>query len=149
MKILFVCRGNMFRSQVPEALFRQAHQNIGHRVSNILVRSCGTWVEREGLAGKKLKDFDGINSPMSLINLIEVMKEKGFDLSENICKPVTPELVDWADKIISMAEDDESPDYLLNNPKVTFWKVENPSNFTKELARETVEKIEKLILTHI
>jgi hypothetical protein len=45
-----------------------------------------------------------------------------------------------------MAEKDESPDYLLNNPKVTFWKVENPDNFTKELARELVEKIEKLIL---
>jgi len=143
MKILFVCRGNMFRSQVAESLFNHV-KNDGDEV-----KSCGTWVEREGLTGKKLKDFDGINSPMSLINLIEVMKEKGFDLSENICKPVTPELVDWADKIISMAEDDESPDYLLNNPKVTFWKVENPSNFTKELARETVEKIEKLILTHI
>jgi len=141
----------MFRSQVAEALFRQAHQNIGHRVSNILVRSCGTWVEREGLAGKKLKDFDGHSEPWDLNNLIEVMKEKGINISENVCKPITPELVNWADKIISMAERNtyESPDYLLSSSKVTFWKVENPDNFTKELARELVEKIEKLVSTCI
>jgi len=35
------------------------------------------------------------------------MKEKGFDISENICKPITPELINWADKIISMAEVEE------------------------------------------
>ncbi|MBT3730129.1 hypothetical protein HOG29_02120, partial [bacterium] len=75
--------------------------------------------------------------------------EKGFDISENICKPITPELINWADKIISMAEVEESPDYLPNSQKVTFWKVENPDNFTKELARELVEKIEKLISTYI
>ena len=133
----------MFRSQVAETLFKYVKDE------DVEVRSCGTWVEKEGLTGKKLEYFDGINSPMSLINLIEVMKEKGFDLSENICKSITPELVNWADKIISMAEADESPDYLLNNPKVTFWNVENPDNFTKELARELVEKIEKLISTYI
>lgn len=133
----------MFRSQVAEALFKGV---VGDDVE---VRSCGTWVERGGLTGKKLKDFDGYNESMDLSNLIEVMKKKGFDISENICKPITPELVSWADKIISMTEESESPDYLLNNPKVTFWDVENPSNFTKELARETVGKIEKLVSTDI
>ena len=135
MKILFVCRGNMFRSQAAEALFKRVKDN------GVEVKSCGTWVVREDLTGKKLKEFP------ELENLIEVMKEKGFDLSENICKPITPELVNWADKIISMAEENESPDYLLNSPKVTFWKVENPDNLTKELARELVEKIERLIST--
>jgi len=133
----------MFRSQVAEVLFNHVKNNA------IEVKSCGTWVEKEGLTGKKLKDFDGINESMSLTNLIEVMKEKGFDISENICKPITPELINWADKIISMAEVEESPDYLPNSQKVTFWKVENPDNFTKELARELVEKIEKLISTYI
>ena len=145
MKILCVCRGNMFRSQVAEVIFRHKHQKCRRRTSTFLVRSCGTWVEKEGLTGKRLKDFDGVNMPWDLSNLIEVMKEKSFDISENICKPITPELVNWADKIISMAEVNESPDYLLNNPKVTFWSVENPDNFTKELAREIVENIEKLI----
>lgn len=133
----------MFRSQVAEVLFN--HIKDG----SIEVRSCGTWVDKEGLTGKKLKDFDGQNEEMSLINLIDVMKEKGFDISENICSPITTELVDWADKIISMAEVNESPDYLLNSQKVTFWEVENPNDFTKEKAREVVEKIEKLISTDI
>ena len=149
MKILFVCRGNMFRSQVAEARFKHQHQNVRSSASNILVQSCGTWTEREGLTSKKLKDFDGINSPMNLNNLIEVMAEKGIDISENACKPITHELVNWADKIISMAEESESPDYLLNSPKAIFWKVENPSNFTKELARETIDKIENLISTNL
>jgi len=91
----------MFRSQVAEVLFNHVKNNA------IEVKSCGTWVEKEGLTGKKLKDFDGINESMSLTNLIEVMKEKGFDISENICKPITPELINWADKIISMAEVEE------------------------------------------
>jgi protein-tyrosine-phosphatase len=136
----------MFRSQVAEALFKHKHQKVGRPTSNFLVQSCGTWVEREGLTDKKLKDFDGVNTPWDLTNVIEVMKEKGIDISENICKPITPKLVNWADKIISMAEVDESPDYLLNSPKVIFWKVKNPDNFTKELAKELIEKIEKLIL---
>jgi protein-tyrosine-phosphatase len=140
-KILFVCRGNMFRSQVAEVLFNNVKDDATE------ARSCGTWVEREDLTGKKLKDFDGINEPMNLVNLIEVMKEKDFDISENTCKPITPALVNWADKIISMAEENESPDYLLNSPKITFWEVENPNNFTKEKAREVTEKIEKLIPT--
>lgn len=145
MKILFVCRGNMFRSQIAEALFKCKHQSVRHRASNTLVQSCGTWVEREGLTGKKLKDFDGVNEPWDLNNVIEVMKEKGIDISENVCKPITPELVSWADKIISMAEVDESSNYLLNSPKVTFWEVENPVNLTKELAKEIIDQIEKLV----
>jgi protein-tyrosine-phosphatase len=139
----------MFRSQVAEALFKHKHQSVKSSAFDTLVRSCGTWVEKENLTGKKLKDFDGVNAPWDLNNVIEVMKEKGLDISENVCKPITPELVNWADKIISMAEVDESPDYLLNNPKVTFWNVENPDNFTKELARELIEKIKKLVSTCI
>ena len=73
------------------------------------------------------------------------MKEKSFDISKNVCKPITSELVDWADKIISMAEKDESPDYLINIPQVTFWKIKNPDTLTKEFARETVEQISKLV----
>ena len=129
----------MFRSQVAEALFERVKGNGDE------VQSCGTWVEREGLTGKKLKDFDGVNESMNLINLIDVMKEKGFDISKNVCKPITPELVNWADKIISMAEVNESPDYLLNSQKVAFWEVENPDNFTKEKAREVIEQIAKLM----
>ena len=143
MKILFVCRGNMFRSQVAEAVFN--HIKDG----GVEVKSCGTWVEKEGLTDKRLKDFDGQNEEMNLTNLIEVMKEKGIDISENVCKPITPELVDWADKIISMAEVDESPDYLLKSQWVTFWKVENPDSFTKEFARELIEQIEKLVSTQL
>tara|TARA_B100000315_G_C14001447_1_gene330375 strand:+ start:62 stop:316 length:255 start_codon:yes stop_codon:yes gene_type:complete len=83
----------MFRSQVAEALFKHKHQSVRSSASDILVRSCGTWVEKESLTGKKLKDFDGVSAPWDLSNVIEVMKEKGIDISENICKPTTPELV--------------------------------------------------------
>jgi hypothetical protein len=69
MKILFVCRGNMFESQVAEALFNRVKDD------GVEVRSCGTWVEKEGLTGKKLKDFDGVNAPWDLNNVIGVMKE--------------------------------------------------------------------------
>jgi len=120
MKILFICCGNMFRSQVAEALFNRVKDE------GIDVMSCGTWVEKESLIGKKLKDFDGHNTLWDLRNLIEVMKEKDIDISENICKPITLELVSWADKVISIAEEDESPEYLINSSKVIFWKVGNP-----------------------
>ena len=133
MKILFVCRENMFRSQAAETFFKN------RRNKDVEIQSCGTWVEKEGLSGKKLKEFP------ELENFLEVMKEKSFDISENVCKPITSELADWADKIISMAEKDESPDYLINIPQVTFWKVKNPDNLTKEFARETVEQISKLV----
>jgi molybdopterin-guanine dinucleotide biosynthesis protein A len=65
----------MFRSQVAEALFKHKHQKSRRATSTFLVRSCGTWVEKEDLTGKKLKDFDGVNTPWDLNNVIEVMKE--------------------------------------------------------------------------
>ena len=134
MKILFVCRENMFRSHVVETFFK----NMGNK--DVEIQSCGTQVEKEGLTGKKLKEFP------ELENFLEVMKEKSFDISENVCKQITSELAYWANKIISMAKKDESPDYLINIPRVTFWKDKNPDNITKDFANETVHQTIKLSL---
>jgi len=142
MAILFVCRGNMFRSQAAEAFFNQTYQKFGHPMSKFLVESCVTWVKKEDLEGRKLKSFP------ELEQFLEVMKEKGIDISENVCKPIMPELVNWVDKIIVMAEKSECPDYLLESSKVSFWDVENPNiGITKEHIKEVVEQIKELVLS--
>ena len=103
MKFLFVCRGNVGRSQMAEALFRKM-TNGKYEVS-----SAGT-----KLSGpeQKLKEFSGAET------LIACVKEEGIDVSENIRKQVTENMAADADKIILVIDEtDPVPEYLLEQQK--------------------------------
>lgn len=88
--------------------------------------ACGTRVGE--FEGQKIRDIKND----SVEDDIRAMKEIGYDISENKRKQITPELVEDTDKVIVMAEKDTWPDYLINNPKVIVWDVENPKGTTYE-----------------
>ena len=121
MKVLFVCRGNVGRSQMAAVLFT--------KYSGIKAFSAGT------------KVFEGENQKIKDIPLAEpvirFMKKEGIDVSENNRVQLTPEMVQEFDRIIVMAEPETIPEYLSNSNKMEFWDIEDP----KAMDDEGYEKI--------
>lgn len=130
--VLFVCQGNMVRSQIAEVLYK--------KYKGPDVFSAGIYPIIEEHDGEKLKN-------LSLQILIEVMKNKeGIDVSNNICKEVTKEMVQKADKIIVMANKEILPDFLKNAKNMTFWEVSDQISDYKR-CEEIIEIIKEKILS--
>ncbi len=123
--VLFVCIGNSGRSQMAEAFFN----NLSKTWKAI---SAGT------------KPDDNIH-PYT----IQVMKEVGVDVSKQKPKLLTREMIEKADKIITMGcGADVCPASYL--PKVEEWAIEEPYGKPIDKVREIRDQIkgevEKLVL---
>jgi protein-tyrosine-phosphatase len=125
-KILFVCVENAGRSQIAEG-FAKHYGN-----SKVEAISAGTM-------------------PSSEINplAIQVMQEKGIDISKNKPKLITNQMVQEADTIIVMGCSAQGfcPAPLLG--KVTDWNIEDPKGKPLEKVREIREEIEEKVRTLI
>ncbi len=69
------------------------------------------------------------------------MRRQGADISAELVTPISKELVDKADRVIVMAEKETWPDYLKNNPKVTYWDIADINVATPEAVAEVGEKV--------
>ena len=133
MKVLFVCNANVGRSQVAEALFNQ--------ISGEPATSAGTVadaiVERSKPASRRLKDGGS--------SAITYMSEQGVDVSEQVRDQLTPEMVQEADKVIVMADEDNWPDYLVNSGKVVVWTIEDTRGMGPDSARPLYDEIKRRV----
>ena len=133
MKVLFVCNANMGRSQVAEALFNQLYDEPP--------RSAGTVadaiVERTNPASRRIKDGGS--------SAITYMSEQGVDVSEKTRDQLTSEMVQHADKIIVMADDDTWPDYLRNSDKVVVWTIQDTRGMGPDSARPLYDEIKRRV----
>lgn len=127
MKYLFICRGNVGRSQMAEALFRKMTGDA-YQISS---------------AGTKLSGPEqSLKELLAAEILLDCMKEEGIDLSNNIRKQVTFEMADEADKIILVVDESDSvPDYLINNGKVQKWIVPDPKGKDLDFHRMVRDQI--------
>jgi len=122
--VLFICVGNSGRSQIAEAFFNKLSKT-GKAIS------AGTMPD------------DRIH-PYT----VQVMKEAGIDVSQQKPKPLTPEMIDKADKIITMGcGANVCPANYL--PKIGEWKIEEPYGKpikkVREIRDQIKEKVKKLI----
>jgi len=131
MKILFICKSNTGRSQMAAAFFNKLskkHQGL----------DAGNKVKERGQEGTIIHSY-----------VIDSMKELGYDLSKNIRKQLTPEMAEWADKIIMMDEEENVPDFLKGSQKIIHWNVEDAAgtslDFHRKLRVEIRILVEKLI----
>ncbi|MES2985584.1 MAG: hypothetical protein V4686_00480 [Patescibacteria group bacterium] len=132
MKILFLCRGNVGRSQMAEFLMKK---NFGDTYDVI---SAGT-----KLSGPE----EEIGNLTPAINeVLEVMNEEGIDVSKAIRNQVTEEMVNSSDKVIALLEDEELPEYLVDSPKVIRWYVVDPKGKDLDETRKIKDEIKELIL---
>jgi protein-tyrosine-phosphatase len=123
-RILFVCVENSGRSQMAEAFAR------GYGSGRIEVASAGTMPANE------------VNPAV-----VEVMRERGIDLSANKPQLISNQMVQGADMIIVMGCSAEGfcPAPLLN--KVIDWGIEDPKGKPIEKVRGIRDEIEKRVRT--
>ena len=123
--VFFVCVGNAGRSQMAEAIFNKL------RPSGFQAISAGTRPAKE------------VN-PL----VIQALGEIGIDASKNRPKPISPQVIADAEKIITMGCEaaEFCPARFL--PKVEDWKIEDPVGKSlegirsiREAIRERVEKL--------
>lgn len=133
VKILFICEGNVARSQMAEAIFSQTFQ--GHHVTT----SAGTKVIKNGVSkeGQKIKDKD--------MNIVMVMKEVGMDVSNYVRKQVTPKMAEEADKIVVISPSQYIPDFIQESSKTVHWNVPDPFQQSLEFARDVRKRLQELI----
>ncbi len=118
--ILFLCVGNSCRSQMAEGFARAS--------GNVIVASAGTE------PGDKV-------APKA----IEVMKEKGIDISDQHPKLITADMVENAEICISMGcgVEESCPVPLLE--RFIDWGLEDPWGQSLDKYRETRDEIEKRV----
>ena len=121
-KVLFVCVENAGRSQIAEAFANK------YGKGTLEALSAGTMPSNE------VNPF-----------VVQVMLEKGFDLSRNKPRLITGHMVQEADMIIVMGCSAEGfcPASLLN--KVVDWGVEDPKDKPIEKVREIRDEIERRV----
>lgn len=128
MKILFVCRANVGRSQMAAEFYNQLHPGEAD--------SAGTIVD---LPGQKLKDRRAV------VEVVEAMKEIGVDMSENIRKQLTPQIANNYDKIIALCEPETMPEYMKNSQKLEIWDVEDAMEKPMDKVRKIRDQIKELV----
>jgi len=122
-KILFVCVENAGRSQMAEAFAKQR---------GISAMSAGT-------------------VPATTVNpvVVQVMKERGIDLSSNHPKMLTIEMVNEADLVVTMgcSVEEVCPAPLIGRmqKKLVEWNIEDPKGKSIEKARQIGDEIERKV----
>lgn len=129
-KILFICVGNTCRSQMAEG-FARAYSD-----GKIKVRSAGTAAYGE------------VVRPT-----IEVMREKGIDISRHTSEQLTSDQLEWADVIVSMADytaEELCPD-SFQGIKID-WHIHDPYGGSMDayrISRDEIEYRVKLLIDEI
>jgi protein-tyrosine-phosphatase len=88
---------------------------FNHYTANNIGISAGTHAVK--FSGKKLKEFADF--------VVDVLKEKGIDVSNKTPIQLTEEMAKFADRIIVMTERENLPSYLLNSNKVVSWDIKD------------------------
>jgi SanA protein len=135
MKILFVCEGNVNRSQMAGTMLKSF-------IPYADVQTAGTIADK---AGKLVSDVtnDGVVA----------MREIGFDMRSNTITKLTQKMVEDADTVILIKPilGGPIPEYLKNSPKFEIWTVPDPGykQITYDGARDMILKKVKYLVFRV
>jgi arsenate reductase len=119
---LFVCRHNAGRSQMSQALFERAAGGRHHALS----------------AGSEA-DPGGRVHPQ----VVEVMRELGIDLAGRRPAPLTRELAEQADVVVTMGCGDACP--VIPGVRYVDWELPDPARRPVDEVRATREEIARRV----
>ena len=129
MNVLFVCNGNVARSQEAELFFNTLKQNDDSRATS------------GGINVKVGKPIDPL--------VVEAMNEISYDISKAVRKFADEAMARDADLVVSFKPEDELPDFLRVHPNIRYWKVDDPQaqpiEFHREVRNEVKQKVTNLI----
>jgi arsenate reductase (thioredoxin) len=118
--VLFLCTHNAGRSQMAMGFFRQ-------------------------LAGDQAVAWSGGSEPASSINpaAVEVMRERGIDISQEFPKPWTDDVVRAADVVITMGCGDACP--VFPGRRYENWVLDDPASRDVGSIRPIRDEIERRV----
>lgn len=138
MKVLFVCRQNVGRSQMAKAFYNEMTHSRDAEAAGTHVHEPGQTI-RERKAHSTSKNFF----------VLDVMKEIGIDMSEYLRQPLNKYDLSKFDAVISMADEQDAPSWLLESPNYRHWNVADPrgQNYavTARVRDEIKRRVEALI----
>ena len=144
MKILFVCRANVGRSQVAQVYFNK----LSRHTSNSAGIAVDELIVKLHLRGRKLKDVTSI-SRAAEYTLECIRNEFGVDIADKERQQLTPAMVDAADVIVVIAEKEQWPAYLKEGGKVVFWDIPDgvgqDDAFVYDVFTQVRRRVEQLV----
>src|SRR6185312_17485971 len=113
---LFVCRQNAGRSQMSAALFERA-------------------------GGGRHRALSAGTTPAERVHpeVVEVMRERGVDLSDRVPRRLTRELAEQADVVVTMGCGDECP--YIPGKRYVDWELDDPAGRPVDEVRATRDDI--------
>lgn len=116
-KVIFICFANSARSQMAEGIFKK---KVKQKNLNVEVQSAGI-------------------SPALFVHplAIEVMEEKGMDISKNRVKSIDEFDLSEFDYVVNMVEG------VNFGKNMVYWEIEDPAGKDIEFFRKTRDEIEK------
>ena len=130
MKVLFVCKANVGRSQVAQVRFEQLSKHESY---------CAGIGVAESVAQRpssKLKDIRNLRP-------VEYIKTRlGVDHSERDRLQLTPEMIDDMDLAIIIHDKAEWPDYLKEGANVVFWDIPDTPGLDDESAGKLWDQVQ-------
>jgi arsenate reductase (thioredoxin) len=112
VNVLFVCVQNAGRSQMAEALYGGSGRSAG-------------------------------SSPAEHVHpeVVEVMRERGFDLSERVPRALDRSDVEWADVVVTMGCGDACP--YIPGKRYVDWELDDPAGKPLDEVRAVRDEIER------
>jgi arsenate reductase (thioredoxin) len=117
MNVLFVCTENAGRSQIAEHLFNASVRGTHE------ARSAGT------------RPRDAIHP-----GAVEVLSRRGVEVAGAHPKPLSPELLEWADRVVTMGCGDECP---VTGKPTEDWELRDVKGATGEQVEAIAVEIER------
>lgn len=134
MKILFVCRANVIRSQMAAALYN-------HLTGTKDADSAGTIVHHEG---QTLRERAESGRPAAGV-VIAAMQARGINVQDSKRTRLTPEMPARYDLVVNIADPAYTPDWLAQAPNYVYWNIPDPLGGGLALTEQTRDAIEKKI----
>ena len=108
-KVIFVCRGNLIRSQICKAIYNKISAD------DSFAESYGTDVKKDNNEGVKIKEHNYLS------NLVKIMKKYDMDISNEKSKQFTEDVVYDNPKIVIMCRKANIPEWM-NKYKYEYWE---------------------------